>query len=274
VAPSPPRADDAPGSAETVLAYLGAGLATLVWVGCVIPGARLSEATRDDEAATALGRGAIFLLPALFLYVTGSVGTTLAARGTALRAALAAGDGFVTLYVAGALSWAKLSDGGLMAIVGVLIVVGLLSLREAVRVVVGGGDAEGEDAPVAPPGGRWGDVRLGLSILVLIAPAWLFSNPQSERASLLAPFFYVAVSAGGARLAKTARGLRLTAALLMALLAAHLVVAIRWVLDEGSPAVAGTTAVGHATVAAAAVVFVLTVARVVLIARRRGEAPA
>jgi hypothetical protein len=251
--------DPPPSRLETLAAYGAAGLATLAWVGCVVPGARLADPAAPDDLATPMARGAILLLPALVLFVTGSVGTTLAHRRNALRAALAAGDAFVALYMAGAVWWTRVRDSGTTVLVLLLAVVGLLSVRSAAQ------------ALRAPPGTdprRFADLRLGIAILVLAAPASLLAAPGRERASLLAPFAYVALSAAGARIARTVVSLRLTAAILMTVIAAHLVVAIHYVLRgalPGVPASIDLTWAGHATIAVALTVGLLALARAALL---------
>jgi hypothetical protein len=248
--------DVPPSRLETLSAYGAATLATLVWVGCVIPGARLADASAPTDAATPMARGAILILPALVLFVTGSVGTVLAHRRRALRGALAFGEAFVALYMAGAVWWGRVRDPGLTALVAVLAVVGLLSVRDGVR------------ALRAPPGDdarAHADLRLAISLLVLATPVSLLAAPGRERASLLAPFAYVALSAGGARLSRTVVSLRLTAAVVMTVIAAHLVVAIHYALEDGlqgSPPATGLTWAGHATVVLATGVLLLALARV------------
>src|SRR5688572_24270888 len=130
-------------------------LATLVWVGCVVPGARLVDVSAPEEAATPMARGGLLLLPALVLFVTGSVGTTLAHRRNALRAALAAGDAFVALYMAGAVWWTRVRDPGLTALVAVLALVGALSLRDSIRAL---------RAPPNVDARQKADLRLALSL--------------------------------------------------------------------------------------------------------------
>jgi hypothetical protein len=268
--------DPPPSRLETLAAYGAAGLATLVWVGCVVPGARLVDPAAPDDLATPMARGAILLLPALVLFVGGSVGTTLANRRNALRAALAAGDAFVALYMAGAVWWTRVRDPGTTVLVAILGVVGLLSVRAAAQALRA---APGTDVR------RFADLRLAIAILVLAAPASLLAAPGEERASLLAPFAYVAVSAAGARVARTVVSLRLTAAVLMTVIAAHLVIAIHWVLRAsmpGLPETVGLTWEGRTTLALALTVAFLALGRAALLvppvvaeraARRAQRAP-
>jgi hypothetical protein len=248
--------DVPPSRLETLSAYGAATLATLVWVGCVVPGARLEDASVPSDLATPMARGALLILPGLVLFVTGSVGTILATHRRALRAALAAGDAFVALYMAGAVWWTRVRDPGLTVLMAILAVVGLLSIRDGVRAILA---PPGEDAR------KHADLRLAISLLVLVTPPSLLAYPGRERASLLAPFAYVGLSAAGARLSRTLLSLRLTSAVVMTVIAAHLVIAIHFALESGMwgvPPSVGFTWTGHATVALAVGVLLLALARV------------
>ena len=263
--------DASPGRLETSLAYAGAALSSLVWVGCVIPGVRVAAGVSDD-AWTPMGRpgGALLIVPALLLLVAGPVATVLARGPIAHRAILAAGDAFVTWFMAGALFGSRRVDPALVLVVGALVVMGLVAIRDTVVVLRAGADAgTGAVAAISP---RYTDLRLALSVLALLTPASLLASPDRERASLLAPFVYVAISALGERFARTERGLRLTGAVLLSLVAAHLVIALHYVLDADEAD--GWTWAGTATFGLACAVFAGGVARTVAIARGPKDAPA
>ena len=272
---SPP--DAVPGRLETSLAYAGAALSSLVWVGCVMPGIRVPPGMSDD-AATPMGLGALFIVPALLLLVAGPVAAVLARGIVASRALLAAGDAFVTWFVAGIVFFASHRGPGILLVVAALLGMGAVAVRDAVVVLREGSDAQPDsDSGVSR---RYTDLRLALSILALLTPAQLLVEPGRERASLLAPFAYVAISALGERFAASERGLRLTGAILFALVAAHLVIALHYVLTTSARALVGGdrgvpwTWAGTATLALALGVLATAIVRAVAIARGPRDRPA
>src|SRR5437773_2083796 len=174
-----------------------------------------------------MGLGALFIVPALLLLVAGPVAAVLARGVVASRALLAAGDAFVTWFVAGIVFFASRRGPGILLVVAALLGMGAVAVRDAVVVLRAGAEGPPPDSAVSR---RYTDLRLALSILALLTPAQLLVEPGRERASLLAPFAYVAISALGERFAASERGLRLTGAILFALVAAHLVIALHYVL--------------------------------------------
>ena len=260
---------DSPGRLETYLAYAGAGLSSLAWIGCVIPGVSVPPGVPDD-GWTPMGLGALLIVPALLILVAGPVATVLARGAMAHRAILAAGDAFVAWFVAGVLFFATHHrDPILVLVIAALAGMGLVALRD-VYVVLRAGD----DAPtgLGPPVSlRSTDLRLALSILALLTPASLLTAPGLERASLLAPFVYITISALGERFAASERGLRFTGAVLLALVATHLVVALHFVLDHPTAGGGDWSWSGTATFALAIAVLATGVARAVAIARAPRE---
>jgi hypothetical protein len=256
---------------EVRLAYAAAVLASLVWVGCVLPGATLSDPAASPDAATPMARGALLILPALILLVAGPVGTILARGSFALRALLSAGEAAVTLFVAGAIWHARVSDRGVLAASGVFVLLGLLAVADTVATLRAGARAESDEPaspPPRPPFLTRPDLRLAIAILALLLPASLLERPGYERASLLVPFFYVAVSSAGCRFARGEGGLRLVGSVLFALVAAHLVVAIRYVLVYGQPPSGAWTWEGRTTFAMAWGILGLAGARALWLVRK------
>ena len=261
--------DDPAGPLELRLAYAGATLASLVWVGCVLPGAVLLDPATSPDAATPMARGPLLLLPALLLLVSGPVGTTLARGGTALKALLSSGEAFVTLFVTGAVWRAGMRDPAVLAASGVFFLLGCFAFADTVLTLraVPATDAAGVTLNGAKPWFARPDVRLAAAVLALVVPTSLISSPGHERASLLLPFVYVAISSFGCRYASTERGLRLVASILLVLVAAHLVVTIRFLLVDGSPAAGRWTWSGLTTFALALGVLAAASARVGLLCR-------
>lgn len=266
-----------PTKIETILSYTCAAVASLVWMGGVVPGTWApGDDARADDRWTPLARGAPLLLPALLLLIAGPISGVLCRGPTALRALLAAGDAYVTGVMAVALYATHDRDPALLVAMAFLTIICLVALRDAVVVVKdGGADTGWRGDPAAPPRSfRTTDVRLALSMLVLLTPAQLFAEPHRERASLLAPFAYVAISALGSRFATTERSLRLTGTVLVALVASHLVVAVRYVLGEGESAGRRWTWAGNTTFTLACAVLLVALARVVVVLRGPQGAPA
>lgn len=273
--------DDLPSPRETSLAYGTTCVASLVWIACVIPGAVLADATLSSDLATPMARGPFLLLPALLLLVTGPIAVLLAGNADGMRSLLAAGDAFVTLFAAGILLHDRQGDTARLVAALALVVLLVVATRDAIRPAKAG-PAPRDDAPrlgasgaggVGRTGG--GNLRLALAMTALLMPASLLTAHAGERASYLAPFAYVAISALGSRLAHTLVGLRLTAALLLFGVSVHQVVAIRYATEDGVPVATGWTAAGLSALALAGFVALLTsVWAVVLVARLRRSAPA
>jgi hypothetical protein len=228
-------------------AYLLSALATLFWVAAALPAGKLRGGAFADDAATPLARQAWMLVPALVLLVLGPVAMTLTAVRQGQLMLLAVTDAFLALYAGLALLLRPgipdpMEPRGLAgyALTAGLLLLGTLSVLETRRLMLG---------RLGPPKFGLSGLRLALCLLVLLVPAsWLFVSGH-ELASLLAPYVYLAVSAGGARFAQTARGLAFTAALLHLGLAAHVLVTLRFSLAHEQPRIAvlgGAGQVAHA----------------------------
>nr|MDJ0522741.1 hypothetical protein [Planctomycetota bacterium] len=183
---------EAPTRLEALLAYALSALTTLLWVACVLPAGELAEVGATSDDAVPLHRAAILLVPALLLLIATPVGCTLARRERGMRALLATTDAFVAFYVALAL-WAEgmVVDASTTVGVLLLLLVGSLSLLETFRAV------QVRDDRLGPPLVLAG-ARLAICVLVLVVPSYLLRF-GADRGSLLAPFFLIAVGAGGAR---------------------------------------------------------------------------
>lgn len=280
--------DDLPSPRETFLAYAVATASSLVWIACVVPGVDLAEGGTPNDHATPMARATLLIVPALLFLVAGPVGAVLARSPSGYRALLAAADAFITFFFAGAL-WFSGPRDLVRSIVSLgLVVVGGIAVVECVR-AARAGDEPGPSArgpgpspsgsdpalsgsePATSDPGR-GGIRLALSILFLLTPASLLAGTGGERASFLAPFAFVAVSALGGRLARTLVDLRLTTALLLAILAAHLAISVRYALNEGLPPPLRWTAAGWVAFGLTLAVFVLSgLWAGVLWARRRSR---
>jgi hypothetical protein len=260
--------DDLPSRPETRYAYAISVLASLVWVACVIPGVRLADPTRPDDLATPMARGALLLVPALLLLVACPIAAVLSNHPLGLRALLAWGDAFVTGYTAVALAVARPGRVviGLVPALGVLT---LVSVRDAIRI----GRASAVEPPVDMPP-RYTDVRLACAILALLAPASLLASGTDERASWLAPFAFVAVGALGERFARTVRSLRRTFTACLAILGAHLVIAVRFSLVEGSPKTLAWTWAGRAAFGLSCAILVVSLVWLASLRRPPREAVA
>jgi hypothetical protein len=263
--------DDRPTSAESAVAYAAATLATLVWTASVLPGVHLSDPTVSDDLAAPMLRGPLLILPALLLLVAGPVTTIITHGAVGLRALLAAGDAFVALFAAVAVAATRSGDPWRWAFAGVLALIGAVALRDTVLVL----RVEEPQAPHydevtssgAVPAPRWADLRLAFALLVLLTPTWFLAKEELERASLLAPFGYIAVSAFGARFSRGSKGLRLTASILFTLLSLHLLVSLRFVMHEDGATIARWTWCGWATVVLATTLLAANVARVLILLR-------
>lgn len=244
--------DDLPSPRETSLAYGTTGLASLAWIACVIPGTVLLDPSVPEDFATPMTRGALLILPALLLLITGPIAVLLASRPESMRSLLAAGDAFVTLFAAGVFLHGR--NGDLSRLVAALALVGLavVAIRDAVL------PARAGPATADAPGPAGGGLRLALASFALLMPTSLLMTGSRERASLLAPFAWVAISALGSRIARGAAGLRLTAAVLLAGVSAHLAVAVRYAVEEGEPATSSWRAAGLVAFGLAAAAFLVT----------------
>ncbi len=239
-----------------------------MWIACVVPGVELQNATLSDDVATPMARGPLLILPALLLLVMGPIGVLLAGRPDTLRSLLASGDAFVALFAAGVLLHDRQGDvARLIAAIGLLVLLAV-AIRDAIRPVYAAPVPEG--TPLRSGGG----LRLALALVALLMPASLLMRTAGERASLLGPFAYVAISALGSRIARTTLGLRLTAALLLALVSAHLSVAIHYGVEDALPAFERWTIAGRGAFALALVTFGVTALWAVGLALRlrRGRA--
>jgi hypothetical protein len=230
----------------------------------VLPAGTLRDPSLIDDAATPVHRAAVLLVPALLLLVIGPVGTTLTRGLVPLRAVLAATDALVCIYAAIAvpaeIGVRGVTAGILVALMGVLA---LLSVADAVQIL-----------RVRRTAGRGStSLRLALSLLVLLTPSWFLVQSDRELASLLAPFGYVALSAAAESAARSERALRRTAALLQTVVAAHFLIALRYTIEEETPAIREVGAFGRTTLVLAGVVLGLAVLRLLAL-RRRGSSPA
>lgn len=249
-------------------AYLLTAATTLLWVACVLPAGPAQIAQDHRDATTPMHREALLLVPALVLLVLLPVGMTLARRRRGARAVLAGTDAFVALYAGIALGGSPTrGDPAARILLGVLLVLGVLSLLEAWRCT----RPEGR-RPVWP---ALKGLRLAICLIVLMTPPDLLLSDQHERASLLAPFFLVALGAGGAVLVRSLAGLRAVSGLTQLLLAAHVVVTLRLTLQEGTPRLAGLGLSGQAALVLGIGVGVAAAVQWVLLLRdtRRPAAP-
>lgn len=227
--------DLTPSRREYAMAYAIAFVASLLWVACVIPGVRLADPALPDDYATPMHRGALVLVPALLLLVAVPFGALLSTHALGVRGLLAASSTFVALVAAGAMAASK-PQGILWAGVIHLAALGLVSARDGVRVARA---AAADDYVDVPPGHA--DLRLVLSVLAFLVPASVLALGAGERASWYAAYIFLLVAAAGDRFSRTLVGLRRTCALALALLGAHLVVGVRYLLTSGVPTPAGWT---------------------------------
>jgi len=279
--------DDLPSPRETGLAYAVATASSLVWIACVVPGVELAEGGIPNDHATPMARATMLIVPALLFLVAGPVGAVLARNIAGYRSLLAASDAFIAFYFGGALWFKGPHDTARILVSLGLVAVGIAAVIESVRAARAGTsteETEGEpgatpDVGDGPPlsaaeseGGR-GGVRLALSILILLTPASLLAEGGGERASYMAPFAFVAVSALGGRLSRTLTDLRLTTALLLVILGGHLAISVRYALNEGLPHPLRWTAAGWVAFGLTfAVLALASLWAAVLISRRRSLA--
>jgi hypothetical protein len=245
------------------LAYAIAAFTTLLWFGCVLPAGPLASGRMGDWA-TPMRREAWLLVPGMLLLVITPVGVLLAQGRTGLRAVLAATDAFVSLYAAAALAGKGLVHGIVPLVLDLLLwALAGLSLVETRRQL----RRRNRRALWAHATG----LRLAISLLALLTPAWLLVRNGIEVASLLGPFVLVALGAGGAKVATSARGLRFTAALVQLVVAAHLFVTLRYTLYDATPRLRAVGDVGRATLGLAALVLALTLAQALRLLWRVGH---
>ena len=276
--------DDLPSPRETFLAYAVATAGSLVWIACVVPGVDLAEGGIPNDHATPMARATLLIVPALLFLVAGPVGAVLARSIAGYRAMLAAADAFVSFFFAGAL-WFSGPSAPVRAGVSIaLLVVGVAAVIECIRAARAGARDFAPDGTPLPPTERpalpegapdpsRGGLRLALSIFVLLTPASVLASSGSERASFLAPFAFVAVSALGGRLARTLVDLRLTTALLLVILAAHLAISVRFALNEGFPPPLRWTPAGWVAFGLSLSVLALSALWALVLEGRRRSAP-
>jgi hypothetical protein len=254
-------ADENPTRLEAFTAYSLSAITTLLWIGCVLPAGPLTHPDAGGaDGAVPLHREAILLVPALLLLVLVPTGCTLARRFHGMRAVLAGTDCFIALYAAIALAvalwqlaaghWPELDVPSTAAVL-LLTLLAAMSGFEAWR--------HARDNHPRPVPRLFVGARLALCLLVLVVPGHLLLHPHVERASLLAPFLFIAVSAAGAGIARGLRGLRRTAAILQVLLAAHVFITLRYTMytrDDPplAPSIMGVELPGQVTLVLAALV--------------------
>jgi hypothetical protein len=207
-------------------------------------------------------RAAILLVPALLLLITLPAGCTLSRRRRGMRALLASTDAFVLGYAAIAI-WATslVGDGPSRVALGLLVALAGLSFLEAWRCT--------RPAAGPPRGTAFSGIRLAICLLVLVMPLEVMLRPDVERASLLAPFLFVAISAAGARLARDMRGLRRTAVVLQALLAAHVAITLRFTIYRAGPELETVNVAGRVAMGLALATLGAALLQLALYVRRR-----
>ncbi|MDJ0976457.1 MAG: hypothetical protein QNJ98_18505 [Planctomycetota bacterium] len=216
-----------PTRTQAFFAYLLSTLTTLLWVGCVIPAGTLADTGLLDDFATPIHREAILLVPALLLLTVLPVGFTLSRREEGVMSVLASTDAFVAFYAGIALlAQQPMTGPAAVTAIALLFSLGGLSTLEALRAMRAARDTEA----LVPRKLR--GARLALCVLVLMVPPQFLLEEDTELASWLGPFLFVAVSAAGAAFARSGRGLRFTAAILQLLLAVHVAITLRWTLLE------------------------------------------
>jgi hypothetical protein len=146
---------------------------------------------------------------------------------------------------------------------GGLLLLGVLSVLEVRRLALG---------RLESPAHGMGGLRLGICLLVLLMPAWPLLSDGRELASLLAPYLYLAVSAAGARLADTPRGLAFTGSLLHLGLSAHVLVTLRYSLDHEMPRLATLGGAGRLASALAWGLLALSALQVLVLLPRPAAA--
>lgn len=251
---------DTPSRLERLPAYVLSAVTTLVWVACVLPSGSLADPALNEDWATPIHREKILLVPALLLLIAVPAGFTISRHRRGMRAVLASTDAFVMCYAGFAL-WAEglVNDIQMLVAVLMLFLVGALSVLETIRCT------RAHPPPEAKQ--HMAGLRLALCLLVLIVPMHLLVKQNVERASLLGPFLFVALSAAGARMARDMRGLRRTAAVLQLLLALHLVVTLRYTIHRAVPTLTDVNVAGRVTMGLALVTTALALAQLLLLMR-------
>lgn len=270
-----------------LLAYAISALATFFWVACVLPAgetaagihadevtptgregqlpAQPSDGVQDRDAeVTPMRRERWLLVPALLLLIAGPVGIILSRTRRGLASVLAATDAFVAIYMATVLTgWGAMSGTVSGVLVGLLYGLGAVSLLEVIRLL-----RRGDDAVVPAP---FRGVRLALCLLALLTPSWFLVKGGCELASLLVPYGLIAVGTGGAVVARTADGLRLTAAILHLAFAAHVFIVLRYTLFEGGgprrPVFVEVGTIGWTALGLSVAILFLALVQVVRLAR-------
>ena len=247
------------------IAYAISMLGTLLWAGCVLPAGQIAAGLLED-LSTPLGREAWLLVPALLLLIVGPVGVILSRTRVGLAAVLAATDAFVAFYMATALTLWGAFRGTCLRGAGRLAVTSSAPCRRSRWCACCGGDP----TPRLTPYLR--GLRLALCLLALLTPSWILVQGGRELASLLVPYAIIAVGAGGAAMARTELGLRLTSAILILAFAAHVLVVLRYTIFDrtsaGRPAIHEITAFGWFTLGISVLMLLLASVQVVRLARR------
>lgn len=246
------------------IAYAISMFGTLLWAGCVLPAGRIADGYLED-LSTPLGREAWLLIPALLLLIVGPVGVILSRMRVGLAAVLAATDAFVAFYMATALTMWGAFNGTVSAIlVGLLWGVGIMSVLEVGRLL-----RQGAEADMTP---YLRGMRLALCILALLTPSWVLVQEGRELASLLVPYAIIAVGAGGAAMARTELGLRLTSSILHLAFAVHVFIVLRYTIfdaaDPERPQILEVTAFGWITLGVSLLILLLAFVQVVRLGRR------
>lgn len=249
-----------PSRASALVAYALSAITTLLWVGCVLPSGPLLEPAQNSDAATPFFREGLLLVPAVLLLVLLPVGCALTRRIRGGQALLAATDAFIAVYAAVAIWVTSQRDAGTLIFSALLLVIGALSAGEAVRTT----------RAQRPGTHHWmKGMRLAICLLVLMVPAKWLMQDGVERASYLAPFFVIGISAAGSNLSKTAISLRLTSAVVQMALAVHLVITLRYTLFSGSPPITKLSVFGKVAWYLALATLALAMLQVGVFARER-----
>jgi hypothetical protein len=211
-----------------MIAYAISAFSTLLWAGCVMPAGFMVEGVPAHHSSP-MSREAWLLVPALLLLIVGPVGVVLSRTRRGLAAVLASTDAFVAVYMAVVLAgWGAFVGTVSGILVGLLFGLGILSVIEVIRLLrIGPG-------PAIVPYLR--GLRLALCLLALLTPSWILVQEGRELASLLIPYAIIAIGAGGAALARTETGLRLTTAVLHLAFAIHLFVVLRYTIYDRAEA--------------------------------------
>ena len=258
-------ADPTPSSrASALVAYALSATTTLLWVGCVLPSGPLAQPAPHDDVATPFYREGLLLVPAVLLLVLLPVGCALTRRIRGGQALLAATDAFIATYAAIAIWVTSPKDlaTGIFALL--LLLLGVMSATESIR-------TSRAQHPRRAHAWMKGS-RLAICIMVLMVPAGWVMESNVERASYLAPFFVVAVSAAGALLARTTITLRMTSAVIQLALAIHVVITLRYTLFTGTPQISRLSVFGEVTWGLSLLTLAFAVLQVGILAHERRKA--